>query len=137
MINWFAATNLLEELRVINTQGRQCPDYLLNGLKHLQQALKHWNNEKYVSILKNYQQIFLNFGMLLFCTTNSKKYWKCYMQPQKKIHVNIHHNLCIIVRRLVFLHLLNELFIPDFIFLNTYYMELQFVGFWYFLNYNV
>lgn len=50
MINWFAAVNLLEELRIINSEGRQCPDYLLYGVKALQQALKHWNNEKYVNI---------------------------------------------------------------------------------------
>lgn len=61
MINWFAATNLLQQLTEINFEERRCPDYLLVGMKALQQALKQWNNEKDVSRnnrFKNYLNLY-------------------------------------------------------------------------------
>ncbi|XP_050314643.1 histone lysine demethylase PHF8-like isoform X2 [Anthonomus grandis grandis] len=48
-INLFAAAKLLEEIIKINMQaggGVGAPENLLSGLKTLQQAIKHWNNEK-------------------------------------------------------------------------------------------
>lgn len=49
MINWFAASYLLNQLIDINQLETRCPDYLLVGMKALLQCLKHWNNEKDVS----------------------------------------------------------------------------------------
>lgn len=50
-INFFAATKLLEDIIKINLSGTsRAPDNLLVGLKALQQAIKHWNSEKDVSV---------------------------------------------------------------------------------------
>ncbi|XP_030746234.1 histone lysine demethylase PHF8-like [Sitophilus oryzae] len=47
MINFFAATKLLEEIIKINLAGSsRTPENILVGLKALQQAIKHWNSEK-------------------------------------------------------------------------------------------
>ncbi|KAL1492649.1 hypothetical protein ABEB36_010877 [Hypothenemus hampei] len=60
-INFFAATKLLEDIIKINISGEgRAPENLLFGLKALQQAIKHWNNEKDCNITVREQ---LPFGI--------------------------------------------------------------------------
>ncbi|KAF7273696.1 hypothetical protein GWI33_013608 [Rhynchophorus ferrugineus] len=66
-INFFAATKLLEDIIKINLTGTsRAPDNLLVGLKALQQAIKHWNNEKdYNLSVREQLPIGLNIPKLL------------------------------------------------------------------------
>ncbi|CAH1955521.1 unnamed protein product [Acanthoscelides obtectus] len=66
MINWFAATYLLEQLTEINMLGSRCPEYLLAGMKALLQTLKQWNSEKdYNTSVREQIPISLNIPKLL------------------------------------------------------------------------
>ncbi|VEN33490.1 unnamed protein product [Callosobruchus maculatus] len=66
MINWFAATYLLEQLTEINVLGSRCPENLLAGMKALLQALKQWNSEKdYNMSVREQIPISLNIPKLL------------------------------------------------------------------------
>lgn len=49
-INWFAAKFLLKELKSFKSQEKNCPLYILKGLKALLSILKQWKTNKDVSI---------------------------------------------------------------------------------------
>lgn len=45
-INWYAAKQLCEELRMLNDESSKVPAYLLQGVKALLLTLKQWSQDR-------------------------------------------------------------------------------------------
>lgn len=59
-INWFAAKKLLKELKELNSEGKKCPPYFLQGVKALLGILKQWNTDKDVSHQLRLKKIYIS-----------------------------------------------------------------------------